>query len=59
MGDRITEYPVATNCPPQEEEYHFHTAPVPRLPPDIVSVAESPKLIEATIGIKFAGMELV
>ena len=37
--------PVPTSVPPHEPVYQFHTAPVPRLPPVIVSVFELPKQV--------------
>ena len=34
--------PLPTEVPPQEPVYHCHAAPVPKLPPVIVSVLDVP-----------------
>lgn len=36
------ELPVSTNVLPQLPEYHFHEAPVPKVPPDTLNVVELP-----------------
>jgi len=37
--------PVPSGVPPQDTEYHFQAAPVPKEPPVTVSVVGSPQVV--------------
>ena len=41
--------PVPTGVPPHELEYHFQDAPVPKLPPTTVKIADEPTLMLLTL----------
>ncbi len=42
MGETEIELPEPKYVPPQLPEYHLHEAPVPKEPPDLLSVVELP-----------------
>ncbi len=42
VGVTVIEAPVPSSVPPQDPEYHFHTAPVPSVPPILFHVIGPP-----------------
>ena len=42
VGETVMLVPLPADVPPHEPLYHWNEAPVPRLPPDNVSVDELP-----------------
>ena len=47
VGETVMLVPLPTSVPPHEPLYHWNEAPVPRLPPDNVSVDELPPTMSA------------
>ena len=45
-GDTVKVVPVPIKVPPQDAEYHFQLAPVPKLPPLRVKVVVPPEQID-------------
>lgn len=43
VGETLIVAPVPSNVPPQEPEYHFHDAPVPKDPPTFDKVIAPPQ----------------
>jgi hypothetical protein len=54
-GETPSELPVPTGVPPQEPEYQFHDAPVPRNPPETEIVVASPLHVGFTLAEALAG----
>lgn len=42
VGETVTEEPLPTAVPPQDDEYHCQLAPVPKEPPITLKVVEPP-----------------
>lgn len=60
VGATVIVKPVPTKVPPQLPLYHFHVAPVPKLPPVKESVVELPLQIVPKVAlIKVAAVEVV
>jgi len=60
VGERTSVSPTPLDIPPQETEYHFQDAPIPKLPPTTERLVGEPlQIIDGVEEPVLAGIELV